>query len=655
MRSMDDRKAVWMDLDDDYLIGISNKGIVKRAYKDKEEGNYEVLSADGEAKVRVGGETVRIRFPLGESQCSCPSRTICRHVILGILAWKEKECETERRTGGETAEHPTESPAVNPEAEKPEKPAEHPEAEKPKKPAEYPEAEKPEKLAEHPEAEKPAEDLEAILPEKAPEKGEAEKPEEAAGNGMAEWPEAGGMRQELSEEIAAYPLVNIRRILGSRRLQDIAGQIKAGQKPRITYSSIVTVCFPEQGNTVKLLSPLEYSSCTCHKKEFCVHKAAAVLWCKREAGLVTLAEVEAETAERPEFETGQIKEAAGRMKNFLEELLNTGLARTSPDVLDYLERLAIISHNLRLAGLERQWRALNDSYGSYLKRKASFRIQELMERLAGLYRRTELLCEAEDGRQIAELAGEFKAEYMPAGDMDLIGIAMEPFESRTGYEGETVYFLEEHTKEWYTYTYARPVFYEKRGRRGQQGKIQAPWGLPLSLEELAEARIHLTGAKCDGRGRLSSSQETKGELTGDRKRGENRLREEELSGWYYRDFGTLFKEQIGKKRKPWLREESEEEEGTELVFIKPQSFDQAVFSETEQKLSMSLYDGAGKEVVVEVAYSKKESWGIRYLERMTEEKLPCFLGKIYLRDRRIRMYPVTVFEKGELSGDGSRE
>ncbi len=70
---------------------------------------------------------------------------------------------------------------------------------------------------------------------------------------------------------------------------------------------------------------------------------------------------------------------------------------------------------------------------------------------------------------------------------------------------------------------------------------------------------------------------------------------------------------------------------------------------------MSLYDGAGKEVVVEVAYSEKESWGIRYLERVTEEKCPCFLGKIYLRDGRIRMYPVAVFEKGELAEDGSRE
>ena len=73
---MGDWKKWLADFDDDYLIGIANKGIVKRAYKDKEDGNYRVLSAEEEAEVSVGGETVRIRVPLSESTCSCPSRTV---------------------------------------------------------------------------------------------------------------------------------------------------------------------------------------------------------------------------------------------------------------------------------------------------------------------------------------------------------------------------------------------------------------------------------------------------------------------------------------------------------------------------------------------------------------------------------------------------
>ena len=91
---MENWKVILNNLDDDYLIGMANKGIVKRAYKDMEAGDYKVISADGEAEISVGGEKVLIRQPLGESSCSCPSRTICRHVVLGILALKKFVAES---------------------------------------------------------------------------------------------------------------------------------------------------------------------------------------------------------------------------------------------------------------------------------------------------------------------------------------------------------------------------------------------------------------------------------------------------------------------------------------------------------------------------------------------------------------------------------
>ena len=89
-----DWKQILDAVDDDYLVGISNKGIVKRAYKDKEElGATAQIVMEEEATesvVTVGGETVKICYPLGESKCSCPSRSICRHVVLGILLAKEQ-------------------------------------------------------------------------------------------------------------------------------------------------------------------------------------------------------------------------------------------------------------------------------------------------------------------------------------------------------------------------------------------------------------------------------------------------------------------------------------------------------------------------------------------------------------------------------------
>ena len=66
---------------------------------------------------------------------------------------------------------------------------------------------------------------------------------------------------------------------------------------------------------------------------------------------------------------------------------------------------------------------------------------------------------------------------------------------------------------------------------------------------------------------------------------------------------------------------------------------------------MNLYDEEGREVIVEVAYSQKEARGIRYLERIEESNPPCFFGKIYHKDGKIRMYPVAVLEKEELLED----
>ena len=272
----------------------------------------------------------------------------------------------------------------------------------------------------------------------------------------------------------------------------------------------------------------------------------------------------------------------------------------------------------------------------------------MTDQTAKLYRRAKQLLEEEDGGKTEELSGEFRAEYVPVGDLDLIGIAMEHFESQAGYEGETIYFLEANTKEWYSYTLARPVFYEKSGRRRKNGKAGAPWGLALSMEELAKAKITLTGAKCDGRRRLSSSQDTKGEIIAGNRRA-FRLCTEELGGWYYRDFGLLYEERVNRKNISWLEEK--EGEGIDLVFLRPASIKKACFSETEQKLFMNLYDEEGREVIVEVAYSQKEARGIRYLERIEESNPPCFFGKIYHKDGKIRMYPVAVLEKEELLED----
>ncbi len=543
---MGEWEQVFRKIDDDYLAGISNKGTVKRAYKDKEETVCEILNkapyTENEIAVKTGNETVHIKLPPGDSRCSCPSRSICRHIILGILVLKESM-----------------------------------------------------------------------------QSKEAEDEENGAENVLT--------------QIAEYPLEKIKKNLGAKRLMDFINHAKAEETPGITYASVVIVQ-PLAGNeTVKLLAPLQYSSCTCHKKEFCIHKAEAVLWCKLKAGQITTDELEQSLP--ADYDIEEMKAAASQIKVCLEELLDTGLSRTPEDALDTLERLAIISHNAKLPDFESGLRSLQDSYDKYLRRTASLKIQDLMMQLTVLYKKTLLLLQADNGTAALKLGGTFRAEYSKVPRLDLAGIAVEHFISKSGYEGDTVYFLEENTKKWYTYTQARPVFYDKKPR-AESYRQETPWGLPVPVKELAFWHIHLQNAKCDSRGRLSSSKETKGE-PGNKRTEQKPLMTGELGEWYYKDFSKLFEERIKN-----LTNEPQ------LVFLRPKSLEQAVFSETKQELTMRLYDEAEKEVIVEVVYSRSEAETIRYLERLTNEKLPCFFGKIYLRGGRIRMYPLAVFGEKEL-------
>jgi len=574
----------WIDqlaeVDDDYLIGLSNKGIVKRAYKDKEEAAAQIGEIGAEAVVKVGGETVTVCFPLGESKCTCPSRSMCRHVVHAVLALKEY-CAKEGGGAGEE-----------------------------------------------------------------PEKAEPGLGGDAAGEAeLGQSEGAAGEAKSVQGEIAAYPLASLKKILGGRQLINFVNLVKAGLEPEITSSSIVTVRLPKQEFqeeiVVKLLSPLEYSACTCHRKELCAHKAAAILWCQLQNGVLKREELEAkllagETGEGTGFDMERVKDAAEQMRAFLEELFCTGLSRTSPEVMDSLDRFAVISHNVGLARFEGYFRALSDSYDRYFKRKAVFKTQDLAGQLTRLYRRTKLLLKAREPGEVYRQAGEFRAEYLPVGNLDLIGISMEHFVSQAGYEGDTVYFLEENTRRWYTYTYARPVFYEPGRKRGAMEKSLAPWGLNLALEDLVKVRIRLEGAKCDERGRLSASQDTRGEI-----KGEKRLELSDIQDWYYEDFGKLYREQIDKPEK-WLREQNGS--GIRLVYVRPDSLARSEFSHTGQLLTLPLYDKAGRELLLEVEYSKRESGTIRYLERITEKDTPCFLGKLFLRDGRMRMYPVDAWK-----------
>ncbi len=78
-------------IDEEYLTGISNRGIYNRSVKD--------LSGSPLLNVNIGDTAVVCTFPDGNSctlvgdikkyKCTCPSRSMCKHVIMALLYVKQ--------------------------------------------------------------------------------------------------------------------------------------------------------------------------------------------------------------------------------------------------------------------------------------------------------------------------------------------------------------------------------------------------------------------------------------------------------------------------------------------------------------------------------------------------------------------------------------
>lgn len=559
-------RALLGQVDDDYLIGLGNKGILKRAYKDLEQENPVAQWQQEKVKIRLSEETCEICVPLGESTCTCPSRSMCRHIVTAVL-WLKKNLGT-GDCGGQEA-------------------------------------------------------------------GDGSAAEKAEGAGQAgEAGKEGTPGQPQFAEFLALPLERLKKACGASHYRKLIAHVRTGGLPPVGISSIVTVELPWEQAAVKLLEPLSYSSCTCHSKELCTHKAQALLIWRLKEGACTLEELETGQESESSLDPVQMRAACASLREAVKLQLCTGLSRQSPEVSASMERLAVICHRAGLADMERGLRTAAEEYTRYFERQARFREEELLDRLLGLYRLAGRIQGEENRGVLQKLAGTFRDTYEFAGKLRLIGMGSREFKSKAGYEGEIYYFLNEADGRYLTWTDARPVFYEGAGgKRNASENSQAPWGLSCSRRQLFGMEIGLSDARLAPGGRLSASQETKGELLGAKSLYDGEVRERIV--WDYR---RLLENVFS---------------GEELALVGAVRWGEAIFDNTTQRFSWELFDIQGRHIYVSLRYTREEKLVIRLLERMEKRvregsyaSLVIF-GSLYQEEGRLCLYPIEFWLQEE--------
>lgn len=535
-------KTQLASVDEEYLIGLSNKGTLNRGKKDLASlENVTASPGNEEITIQWGDVQCMIREPLGSSTCSCPSSSFCRHRITAIL-WLKSRIET------------------------------------------------------------------APQPAKTP----------------------------VFRELREYPADKLMRILGPRRVSAIAFRQEAGVLPHIEQGSVVFVELPWVGASVRLLEPLEHSTCSCHSSSFCVHKAEALLCWQLQQGITRPAQFQAKS-DGQRIDPEQIRGICRAVREVLSSLMASGLSRTSPEICPTLERMASLCHTALLADLERSLRRLWGEYSACFARSAGFRDTVLLERLSHSFRLAGALENASD-EELPALAGIFRDEYRQVGDLKLYLLGSRTYAEKNGYAGTIYYFWNRKTEDFCSFRHIRPTFYE--GKAQHIPRHAAPWGLPCTLDKIRNNSLDLTGAKMNSSGSLSSTTECTATLIGKAPPG-SVIPDRHLC----RDFRELLD-----------RSAPTHSENRRLALICPTKLVEQPYDTIRQVYSLRLVDALGQDLWVTVPYTPENARMIDALERLTRglagasSHAPIFFGTVYREDDRLKCYPIEYFLNWEVRG-----
>jgi hypothetical protein len=444
---------------------------------------------------------------------------------------------------------------------------------------------------------------------------------------------AGEMSEELTALLSDYPTQTLIRQLGERRVSSLIQRENSGEEISIQEGSTVTVELPWIPATVRFISPLEHSRCTCHSQSFCTHKAEALLTWQLRHGIVTADSLLATF----HSDTGNIldrREICIAIQNTLMDWMRTGLTRLPASCQETTERLVGLCHTSALPSLERAMRRLHGELQSYFARSAAFRSEMLLHRMSVVWRLASALQTVSE-QEALQLAGTFRDEYQAVGNLQLYLLGLREVDLAGGYAGTVYYFWETQKHRYYAYRDLRPKFYE--GKR-TPGPIETVlWELPGTLRQAWNCRLDLSGARVSGEGNLSATNQCRGTLLQKCPPGSVIP-----SSAVAEDFSSLLP-----RSHPRLNELDR------LVILRPHRGELQEYDRVEQRFTLRLLDFAGRDIWLTVRYREEEQAVVEALEQLASQwsqnpdLQPAFFGVLYREDGRLCLYPIECFTNWE--------
>lgn len=383
-------------LNDDYIIGLTNKGILNRALKDLGNGDEIKISVE-ESGVRCelpDGNICNITEDIKKFKCTCPSRIICKHAVMSYLYIKQNFDSI----FGESSDLCKEDGSDNSSGDQ---------------------------------------DFSALL------LISLESIKKALGDR-----EFGniGKRLEfgLNAKIEEGTLLQV-------SFKDEGTWIKFITSKGENTADIISI---------KDSTAVKNCICSCKSKELCKHKAEAVIHYGIHKGVFSKEQIISVVKEERILNKEAFMDAIKEIKKIIAEIYITGLSRVSENFENEIEQAAVICHNCNLPDIEKSLRALQKELMLYINKNASFSFRSFRKLVQNIYNRATAIENCDDNEKLRVFAGEHKTTYFDIPPIKLKGVGARGWSSKSGYEGITLYFINTGFDNWFTYTSSRPTYYD---------------------------------------------------------------------------------------------------------------------------------------------------------------------------------------------------
>lgn len=477
---------------EDYLIRHANKGLYNRAVKDRDKGiTAEYVFADAEVVCTLSDGTVcRLTDSIEQFACSCPADNLCKHVLIAILDYGRAAEAEEGSTGGN--EVPLEEEGVVAENGKIR-------GTRGRLPSGEEERQAGDSVSE---------------PRSEPESKSGSESELKAGSGTGSGADSGAAAPRARRVPAVdlppldfgwlleRPIEELVASFNAGRVEEAAFRLRYNEELEIREDSLLVVRLVRSGIEVAFTDTpgVARALCAVPGPDGDLYKLEALLRYRSSRGLDDRDALAAKLspATLPPGLSGEFRES-------INALLSNGLARLPRSLGARFELLAIAARSGGLPNLEREARGIHGELELFFERHVRFSSHALLGRLS----RTSLMLDALEqdigpARQ-AQLVGRFRSKYYTVPRLDLYALGAEPWETRSSYRGITYYFYCAEDDGLYTYTQARPAYYEgaEFSFAGHYAE-RSPWKPDLTLRTASSSMLSFRAVKVSAEGRLSS-------------------------------------------------------------------------------------------------------------------------------------------------------